>query len=177
MKLKTYTLYTYGPRGTVTNNNFHYRHGMYVCSVIAKSIRQAYYLLANSIVASGEKKAGIYMIDCSIPCSIEKWQWPKELYPWKNDEEQHEIKNEFGKCNYSFESDYVHIFNLYIYPEYRRQGKARKMLASAINAIRNTGYNGAIQIVAMPYDDCGISAEKLSEFYKSMGLDVYSYYG
>lgn len=86
------------------------------------------------------------------------------------------IKNEFGYCYYSFEEDYVHIYNLYIYSNYRRQGKAREILKLAIEKIRKFGYNGDILIVAKPTED-SISFEDLKRFYESMGLKVFEYYG
>ena len=83
---RKYTLYASGPRRGITNKKDRYHQGMYICDVIAMSICQAYYLLANSIVKSDDSNGvGIYMIDCSIPCEKKKWQWPVELYPdgWK----------------------------------------------------------------------------------------------
>ena len=87
------------------------------------------------------------------------------------------IKYFFGYCEYAFEEDYVHIYNLFVYPEFRRQGKARDILQSAINRIRETGYMDEIQIVANPNKDCEISLEKLIEFYENIGLKVFEYYG
>lgn len=85
-------------------------------------------------------------------------------------------KNKYGSCEYSFEVDYVHIYNLYIHPEFRRRGKAREILLLVINNIRNTGYRGVIQIVANPSEKA-IDKERLYRFYKSLNLEVYSYYG
>lgn len=86
------------------------------------------------------------------------------------------IKTEFGSCEYDFEVDYVHIYNLFVYPQYRRQGKAREILQLAIAAIRETGYTDEIKIVAQPKDN-SIDVDKLIKFYKEMGLEVYTYYG
>jgi ribosomal protein S18 acetylase RimI-like enzyme len=86
------------------------------------------------------------------------------------------IRNDFGHCYYAFEQDYVHIYNLIVLPEYRRQGKARELLQATIDEIRRKGYKGNIQIVAKPQDD-SISLEKLKSFYKDMGLEVFEYYG
>lgn len=89
------------------------------------------------------------------------------------------IKNEYGKCNYAFETDrlgsYVHIYNLFVFPNYRKRGKARQLLQTAIEAIRQTGYNKKIQIVSKPTDN-SIDKEKLIDFYKSMELEVFEYY-
>jgi ribosomal protein S18 acetylase RimI-like enzyme len=86
------------------------------------------------------------------------------------------IENEYGYCEYSFEKDYVHIYNLFIKPEYRRKGHARKLLQITISEIRKTGYDGEIDIVAQP-DNGTIPIDALIKFYKSLGLDVYNYYG
>ena len=98
------------------------------------------------------------------------------------------IKKRFGCCSFSFERDvyfdkdgckvygerYVHIYNLYVCPEFRRQGKAKRILQAAIKMIRRTGYAGRIKIVARPDD--GINAKKIASFYKRLGLDVYECY-
>jgi GNAT superfamily N-acetyltransferase len=86
------------------------------------------------------------------------------------------VETEFGYCYYSFEEDYVHIYSLYIYKNYRRHGKARGILKLAIEKIRKYGYNGDIQIVAKPTED-SISFEDLKRFYQNMGLKVFEYYG
>jgi len=87
-----------------------------------------------------------------------------------------QIQNKYGYCEYSFERDFVHIYNLYIYPEYRKQGKAREILQRCIDKIRSLGYNDEIQIVAQPQEN-SISYECLKQFYESLGLKVFSYYG
>ena len=74
----------------------------------------------------------------------------------------------FGRCDWSIEKDYVHIYNLYVVPCFRRQGKAKILLQTAIDQIRLAGYVGAISIVG---------TSKLRSFYTRMGLEVYDYYG
>lgn len=86
------------------------------------------------------------------------------------------IKCYYGYCSYSFEEDYVHIHGLYIFPKYRKQGKAKKLLQKAIDEIKNIGYQDNILIVAIPEENC-ISLENLKLFYMNMGLEVYEYYG
>lgn len=86
------------------------------------------------------------------------------------------VQTEFGQCSYGIEDDFVHIYDLYIPPCFRQQGRARKILQQAIEEIRLTGYAGEIQIVANPYDN-SIDVNVLASFYKRMGLAVYSYYG
>jgi ribosomal protein S18 acetylase RimI-like enzyme len=85
------------------------------------------------------------------------------------------VETEFGYCYYSFEEDYVHVYDLYVYPKFRRLGHARELLELAIKGIRDTGYNGDIQIVALPRE-CSISGIKLKNFYKSMGFIVFEAY-
>lgn len=90
------------------------------------------------------------------------------------------IKNKYGHCEYSFEKDssgdYVHIYNLFVYPKFRRQGQAKILIQMAVDSIRKTRYDREIQIVADPVDN-SISKDKLISFYKSMGLKVFEYYG
>lgn len=81
------------------------------------------------------------------------------------------IHNRFGYCFYTFNSGVPVAYNLYVHPEYRRQGKARKLLRHVINEIRETGYKGGIGIESIPRDN-SISVEKLIAFYRSMGLKV-----
>jgi ribosomal protein S18 acetylase RimI-like enzyme len=89
------------------------------------------------------------------------------------------IDSEFGSCEYSFEFDifgeFVHIFNLYVFPKFRRNGHAKYLLRKAIESIKSTGYTGEILIVAKPEEN-SISLEKLTEFYEGMGLRVFSQY-
>jgi ribosomal protein S18 acetylase RimI-like enzyme len=88
---------------------------------------------------------------------------------------EHTIQTKFGSCSYSFECDYCHVYNLYVYPAFRHRGKAKELLNMAINKIRAFGYDGEIQIVANPKED-GIDANKLRLFYQRMGFKVFSYY-
>ena len=57
------------------------------------------------------------------------------------------IQNKFGSCEYEFKSDYVHIFNLFVEPYFRLQGKARELLQIAIKKIKQTGHKKDILIV------------------------------
>lgn len=85
------------------------------------------------------------------------------------------IENKFGYCCYVFDQEenetYAEIYNLFVYPEFRKQGKARKILQSVIYTIRGIGYMGEIRIEANPKENC-ISLEELILFYKRMGLKV-----
>lgn len=85
------------------------------------------------------------------------------------------IEHLFGYCEYEFESDYVHIFNLYVYPEFRRKGYAKMLIKQAIKEIRDKRYSGEIQIVARPTEN-SIDTDKLIKFYTEMGLTVFKKY-
>lgn len=86
------------------------------------------------------------------------------------------IQNKHGYCYYELKQDYVHIYNLFVAFKQRRKGIARTIIQNAITEIRKLGYHGKIQIVAIPRED-SISAKNLMEFYKKMGLEVFTYYG
>jgi len=91
------------------------------------------------------------------------------------------IENQYGTISYDFETDpetgdrYVHIYNLVIKPEYRRQGRARELISQAIIHIRSAGWEEEIQIVANP-EPGTISKIRLKQFYKRMGLEVFNAY-
>ena len=82
-------------------------------------------------------------------------------------------KNKFGYCYYIFHTPTfeVYIFNLYVYPKYRRKGNARKILQNVINAIRKKGYKGIIKIEAIPREN-SIDFYDLVSFYESLDLHV-----
>lgn len=81
------------------------------------------------------------------------------------------IQTRFGYCFYEVREDSALIYNLFIHPEYRGQGKARKLLRLVIDEIRDTGYTGDIKIEANPKEE-GIDLGQLIEFYTSMGLKL-----
>ena len=61
-----------------------------------------------------------------------------------------------------------YIYNLYIFPKYRRKGHAKNLIKKCINIIRNTYKdNRRIQIVADPQEK-SINKEDLKKFYKKM---------
>ena len=84
------------------------------------------------------------------------------------------VKTVFGSCAWSFEEGYVHIYNLFVSPEFRLQGRAKSILQQAITVLRESGYTGEISIVA---DSENVPTEKLAMFYTRLGLKVYNYYG
>lgn len=85
------------------------------------------------------------------------------------------VDNEFGYCHYAIDQDelgiYAVIYSLYVYPDFRRQGKARELLQKCIYEIRQTGYKDDILIEAVPQEN-SISVNDLVLFYKSLGLKV-----
>jgi ribosomal protein S18 acetylase RimI-like enzyme len=87
------------------------------------------------------------------------------------DESENFIHNKYGYCYYSIEDDTAYIYNLYVVPEYRRNGHAGHLLGLVITEIRSSGYSGEIQIEAQPRED-SIDVENLVAFYKRMGLKI-----
>lgn len=80
------------------------------------------------------------------------------------------IQTKYGYCFYSIEDEPL-IYNLYIHPQYRRQGHSRVLLNFVILAIRKDGYAGKIRIQANPRED-SIELNTLIKYYQSMGLYV-----
>ena len=64
---------------------------------------------------------------------------------------------------------YMLISHVYVYPEYRCQGHARRLLAEAIKTMKMSGL--PIRLAALPTED-NINMEDLVNFYESMGFDV-----
>jgi len=81
------------------------------------------------------------------------------------------ICTKHGYCFFAADNKNAIIFNLYVYPEYRRQNKAKKLLRLVINEIRENGYVGEIEIQAKPKEE-SIGLNDLLSFYKSMGLKI-----
>ncbi len=83
------------------------------------------------------------------------------------------VQTAYGYCFYNFEGKNAFIYGLYVYPKHRRQGKARRLLVLVIDEIKATGYDGEIEIEVDPKEN-SITKEDLENFYRSMGLRVYS---
>jgi len=82
------------------------------------------------------------------------------------------IHTKYGYCYYEIEPGKNPIvYNLYVHPEYRRQGHAKMLLYYVIEQIRQTGYQGVIDIEAAPREQ-SIDRESLAAFYGSMSLNV-----
>lgn len=77
-----------------------------------------------------------------------------------------------GYCYYSLAPDAnPYIFGLYIEPEYRRQGYAKKLLNAVINIIKTFKPESPIDIKAVPKEN-SISEQRLIQFYTDLGLNV-----
>lgn len=89
-----------------------------------------------------------------------------------NDKQELEkfIHTHFGYCFYSLGAQPV-IYNLYVYPEYRRQGNSRVLLQMAISEIRRSDYKGKICVQAVPKEN-SIEPAKLIQYYNSLELVV-----
>ena len=86
------------------------------------------------------------------------------------------IHTPYGYCYYHLDKPVSEggtylIYGLYINPQYRRQGHAKRMLLFLIDEIRSNGYTGPIYIKAEPEEN-SISIEDLVKFYQSLKLDV-----
>lgn len=100
----------------------------------------------------------------------------QRLYDLRNMEqseiEDNFIQTKYGYCYYEIEpGENPIIFNLYVYPQYRRKGQAKKLLQYVINEIRSAGYEGKIDIKVSPREN-SISAENLTLFYEEMKLNI-----
>lgn len=76
-RLRTYELYTSAPGGRISNAGRDYHSGMWVVQVRARSIRQAYALLARQVVSAGMTE-GVVAIDNSQPRYVGghvHWPW------------------------------------------------------------------------------------------------------
>jgi ribosomal protein S18 acetylase RimI-like enzyme len=81
------------------------------------------------------------------------------------------IQTRFGYCFYEILQKKALIYNLYVHPEYRLQGNAKKLLRHVINEIRSANYRGKIEIEASPREST-VSLKKLRIFYERIGLKV-----
>ena len=86
------------------------------------------------------------------------------------EEEENFIHNKFGYCFYIL-GDIPLIYNLYVYPKYRRCGHSRTLLQCVISEIRQKDYEGVIHIQAIPRED-SIKLANLEKYYESMGLII-----
>ena len=80
------------------------------------------------------------------------------------------IQTKFGYCFYSLEPN-PFIYNLYIHPQYRKQGHSKNLLNFVISIIRDTGYDGKIRIEACPRDE-SIELDALINYYQKIGLTI-----
>lgn len=86
------------------------------------------------------------------------------------EENENYIQNKYGYCFYVIEDNEATIYNLYVYKEFRKKGKARNLLLHVISDINDHNiYN--IKVEAIPQER-SIRYSKLVDFYKSLGLNV-----
>jgi len=84
------------------------------------------------------------------------------------------VQNRYGYCYYLLPTKTrknAAIYNLWVNGNARRKGHAKELLSLVIFSIRQTQYDGVIEIEAEPRED-SIDKEKLIKFYKSLGLVV-----
>lgn len=86
------------------------------------------------------------------------------------------IHTPYGYCYYCLDKPVSEggtylLYGLYVNPQYRRQGHAKRMLRFLIEEIQSFGYTGPIYIKAIPEED-SISVKDLAAFYESLGLSV-----
>lgn len=84
------------------------------------------------------------------------------------------IQNKFGYCFYTKNEDHPIVYNLFVHPECRKSGAARKLVSMVIREIREDGYSGQIFIQAESTDK-SVDLQKLISFYIRMGLTVMPY--
>jgi len=85
-------------------------------------------------------------------------------------ESENFIQNKFGYCFYALEPC-PFIYNLYVHPQYRRQGHSRTLLQYAIDEIRKAGCVVTINIQAEPREN-SIVLNDLIKYYERMGLKI-----
>ena len=81
------------------------------------------------------------------------------------------IQNKFGYCFYSVEPKLAIIFNLYVHPEFRRQGHSKKLLKYVIQEIRELNYKENIFVEVCPKED-SVPTIVLENYYKKFDLKI-----
>lgn len=81
------------------------------------------------------------------------------------------IHNKFGYCYYQICKDSALIYGLYVEPEHRRQGNAKRLLQLVVNEIRYTGYAGDINVQVLA-EEPGIETRRLIQLYKAFNLTI-----
>ncbi len=108
------------------------------------------------------------------PLAVEAWNLRSEPEnkPQKLcKEDENFIQSKYGYCFYTLDSDPL-IYNLYVHPQYRRQGHSHELLKLVIAEIRKSGYEEKIRIQADPRED-SIGLTDLTKYYRRMGLVIY----
>jgi ribosomal protein S18 acetylase RimI-like enzyme len=89
--------------------------------------------------------------------------------------ERNHVQTSNGFCDWSHEGHYAHIYNLFVYTQFRGQKKAETILHLAIDQIREAGHQGEIRIVAAAENPD--LEKRLASLYARLGLAVCEYYG
>ncbi len=76
--------------------------------------------------------------------------------------------------NELFSDDFVRINNLFVKPEFREKGFARKLMGAADDLIRKQYPGMKIKIVAEPKEK-SVDFDRLVSFYESFGYEVVAY--
>lgn len=80
------------------------------------------------------------------------------------------VQSEYGYCFYEVDESAL-IYNLYVYPEFRRNGHATDLLHMAVKELRATGYCGQICVEVVPTED-SVCVPVLANFYVKNGLEL-----
>lgn len=82
------------------------------------------------------------------------------------------VHTKHGWCYYSLvPGEPAYVYNLYVEPSSRRQGRGRQLLEAAIRAIRQSNYLDDIHVEAQP-TEASIERDVLVAWYRNMGLVV-----
>lgn len=84
----------------------------------------------------------------------------------------HDSENEVGYIKVAIYPEYANITGLYVLPDYRNQGIAKKLIDTVIKKYDER----AITITPYAYKDAPMSDEQLKTFYMKLGFepDIYS---
>jgi len=88
------------------------------------------------------------------------------------DEDFNFIHDKYGYCHYTIGGNFAPlIYNLFVDPQYRRQGNATRLLQYVIAELRRLGFDGPIYVEARPRED-SISIADLTAFYAKFELTI-----
>jgi len=116
---RVYTLYSDG--ANIYSRSRDYSHGMWIITVRAVSIKQAYYFCGNKVAAEDNKGMGVVMVDCSDGPQARAWDWQDCSAPWWWTHDVHSPED-YGRYNvytYGYYSEKLgrNKFWMYLYPD------------------------------------------------------------